>query len=267
MRILITNDDGWGAEGLEVLRQIAEKLSSDVWTFAPEVNQSGASHSMTLHEPLRCKQIADRTFIIRGTPTDCVIMGVRHFMLDNPPDLILSGVNHGSNLAEDVTYSGTIAAAIEGTLLGIRSIAMSQTGGSIGEGTIFWQTPLTHGPGIVEKLLDTGWPTGSVININFPPRPPQEVTGIAVTRQGRRDQALLNIDKRNDPWGTPYFWFGFERPPSKIVKGTDLGAIDEGLISITPLMLDLTDDPTREALQAAFPSNNAGAAGKGRRRV
>jgi 5'-nucleotidase len=178
----------------------------------------------------------------------------------------LSGVNHGSNLAEDFIYSCTIAAAIEGTLLGIRSIAMSQTGGSIGEGTIFWQTPLTHGPGIVEKLLDTGWPTGSVININFPPRPPQEVAGIAVTRQGRRDQALLNIDKRNDPWGTPYFWFGFERPPSKIVRGTDLGAIDEGLISITPLCLNLTDDTTREALQAAFPFNNVSAAGKGRRR-
>ena len=141
---------------------------------------------------------------------------------------------------------------------------MSQTGGSIGEGTIYWQTPLTHGPGIVSRLLDTNWPSGIVININFPPRPPQDVTGIEVTKQGRRDQALLNIDKRNDPWGTPYFWFGFERPPSKIVKGTDLGAIDEGRISITPLMLNLTDDETCEALQAAFPS---GGAGKGSRRV
>ena len=262
MRILITNDDGWGAEGLEVLRQIAEQISSDVWIIAPEVNQSGASHSMTLHEPLRCKQLDKRTFIIRGTPTDCVIMGVRHFMLDSPPDLILSGVNHGSNLAEDVTYSGTIAAAMEGSLLGIRSIAMSQTGGSIGEGTIYWQTPLTHGPGIVSRLLDASWPPGIVINVNYPPRPPQEVTGIEVTRQGRRDQALLNIDKRNDPWGTPYFWFGFERPPSKVVKGTDLGAIDEGRISLTPLMLDLTDTETRDALKRAFPFEHAGKASR-----
>jgi 5'-nucleotidase len=258
MRILLTNDDGYGAEGLEVLRQIAEELSSDVWIIAPEANQSGASHSMTLHEPLRLRQLDERTFVIRGTPTDCVIMGVRHLMLKEPPDLILSGVNHGSNLAEDVTYSGTIAAAIEGTLLGIRSIAMSQTGGSIGEGTIYWTTPLTHGPGIVSKLLATGWPTGIVINVNYPPRAPQEVTGIEVTRQGRRDQALLHIDKRNDPWGTPYFWFGFERPPSRIVQGTDLGAIDEGRISITPLCLNLTDDPTCKALQSAFPSAKPG---------
>ena len=133
---------------------------------------------MTLHEPLRCKQIAERTFIIRGTPTDCVIMGVRHFMLDNPPDLVLSGVNHGSNLAEDVTYSGTIAAAIEGTLLGIRSIAMSQTGGSIGEGTIYWQTPLTHGPGHRRRSCST--PAG---------RPASSSTSTSRLRPRRRSPA------------------------------------------------------------------------------
>ena len=145
---------------------------------------------------------------------------------------------------------------------------MSQTGGSIGEGTIFWQTPLTHGPEHREEAARHRMADGLLSSTSTsPPRPPDEVTGIAVTRQGRRDQARLNIDKRNDPWGTPYFWVGFERPPSKIVKGTDLGAIDEALISVTPLCLNLTDDPTREALQAAFPSNNAGAAGKGRRRV
>ena len=142
MRILVTNDDGIAAEGLDVLRRIALKLSDDVWVIAPERNQSGASHSMTLHGPLRLRQMDERTFVIRGTPTDCVIMGVRHLLIDNPPDLVLSGVNHGSNLAEDVTYSGTIAAAIEGTMLGIRSIALSQVGGSVEEGKIYWQTPL-----------------------------------------------------------------------------------------------------------------------------
>jgi len=252
MRILVTNDDGIAAEGLQVLRRIALALSDDVWVIAPERNQSGASHSMTLHEPLRCRKIDDRTFVIRGTPTDCVLMAVRHLLLEQPPDLILSGVNHGSNLGEDVTYSGTIAAAIEGTLLGIRSIAMSQTGGSLEEGKIHWETPLAHGPGLVSRLLGVGWATGIVINVNYPACPPEEVTGIEVTTQGRRDQALLHIDKRNDPWGTPYFWFGFERPPSTLVAGTDLAAIDQGRISVTPLCLNLTHEATCRALQDAF---------------
>jgi 5'/3'-nucleotidase len=254
MRILVTNDDGIAAEGLDVLRRIAGELSSDVWVIAPESNQSGASHSMTLHEPLRLRQTDARTFIVRGTPTDCVIMGVRHLLIDHPPDLVLSGVNHGSNLGEDVTYSGTIAAAIEGTLLGIRSIALSQTGGSIGEGTIHWETPLKYGPDLIAKLLDTGWPTDIVLNVNFPPCPPQEVAGIEVTAQGRRDQALLNIDKRNDPWGMPYFWFGFERPPSTLVAGTDLAAIDRNCISVTPLRLNLTHEQTCRTLRDAFAS-------------
>lgn len=264
MRILVTNDDGIGAEGLDVLRRMAEQLSSDVWVIAPEKNQSGASHSMTLHEPLRSRQMDQRTFIVRGTPTDCVIMGVRHFLVDHPPDLVLSGVNHGSNLAEDVTYSGTIAAAIEGTLLGIRSIAMSQTGGSLEEGKIHWETPRDHGPGLLSKLLDVGWPTGIVLNVNYPPRPPEAVTGIEVTRQGRRDQAYLRIDERNDPWGMPYFWFGFERPPSTLVAGTDLGAIDAGRISVTPLCLNLTDAPTRQSLEQAFGSASAKKAASGK---
>ncbi len=253
MRIMVTNDDGFGAHGLDVLRQIALQLSSDVWVVAPEVNQSGASHSLTLHEPLRFRQMDDRTFIIRGTPTDCVIMGVRHILLEKRPDLILSGVNHGSNLGEDVTYSGTIAAAVEGTLLGIRSIALSQTGGSMEEeGKVHWETPLAHGPALISKLLATGWATGSVINVNFPARSPENVAGIEVTIQGRRDQALLHIDKRTDPWGTPYFWFGFERPPTTFAKGTDLAAVDNGAISVTPLRLNLTDRETCAQLEDAF---------------
>jgi len=252
MRILVTNDDGIGAHGLQVLRQIAQSLSDDVWVVAPEVNQSGASHSMTLHEPLRCRQDDARTYVVRGTPTDCVMMAVRHILLDTPPDLVLSGVNHGSNLAEDVTYSGTIAAAIEGTLLGIRSIAMSQVGGSEEEGKIHWDTPLEHGPALVKRLLKTGWPTGIVLNVNYPACPPGDVAGIEITSQGRRDQALLHIEKRNDPWGMPYFWFGFERPPSTRVAGSDIAAIDGSRISVTPLCLNLTHEPTCRALGEAF---------------
>jgi len=252
MRILVTNDDGIGSDGIEHLQRIAGSLSSDVWVVAPEKNQSGASHSMTLHEPMRVRQTDERTFILRGTPTDCVIMAVRHFMIDNPPDLVLSGINHGSNLAEDVTYSGTIAAAIEGTMLGVRSIALSQVGGSLEEGKIHWETPLTHGPELVSRLLASGWPKDIVLNVNFPACPPDAVSGIEITRQGRRDQASLRIDQRSDPWGMPYFWFNFERPPSTLVQGTDLAAIDARRISVTPLCLDLTHRTTCQQLAQVF---------------
>ena len=147
MRILLTNDDGIDSPGLHALRQIAAELSDDVWVVAPETNQSGASHSLSLHEPLRMRAIDERAFAVRGTPTDSVIMGVRHVLKDKPPDLVLSGVNRGANMAEDVTYSGTIAGAFEGTILGIRSMALSQAYGIDGVKGLKWQTALAHGPG------------------------------------------------------------------------------------------------------------------------
>jgi 5'-nucleotidase len=242
MRILITNDDGIHAKGLEVLRTIALGISPDVWTVAPETNQSGTAHSLTLNEPMRLRQVEPRIFAIKGTPTDCVIMAVRHVMKDQPPDLVLSGINHGSNLAEDITYSGTVAAAMEGTLLGIRSIALSLMMGHYdGSRRVLWDTALAHAPGLISKLLEGGWQPGTLLNINFPDAPPEDVKGVAVTRQGIRDQAMLNIDSREDPWGTPYFWFGFERKKSTLVAGTDLQAIAESKISVTPLSPDFTD--------------------------
>ncbi len=250
MRILITNDDGINAKGLEVLKAIALGLSPDVWTIAPETNQSGTSHSLTLHTPLRLRTLDDRTFAVAGTPTDCVIMAMRHILKDQPPDLILSGINHGSNLAEDVTYSGTVAAAMEGTLLGVRSIALSlMMGFEEGARRALWETPLAHGPSLITKLLASAWSPGSLININFPDVAPDQVQGVAVTKQGVRDQALLNIDSRSDPWGTPYFWFGFERRKSTLVAGTDLAAVAEQKISVTPLSLDLTDQAAMAALK------------------
>lgn len=242
MRILITNDDGINARGLEALKAIALGISPDVWTVAPETNQSGTSHSMTLHTPLRLRSLDERTHAVAGTPTDCVIMAVRHILKGQPPDLILSGVNHGSNLAEDITYSGTVAAAMEGALLGIKSIALSMMlGFEAGERRAIWDTPLAHAPGLIKKLLEHKWAPKTLVNVNFPDVPPEEIAGIAVTTQGIRDQALLNIDSRTDPWGTPYFWFGFERRESTLVAGTDLAAIAEKKISVTPLTCDLTD--------------------------
>ena len=146
MRILLTNDDGIDSPGLYALREIAGQLSDDVWVVAPETNQSGASHSLSLHEPLRMRKIDDRAFAVRGTPTDSVIMGVRHVLKDKTPDLVLSGINRGANMAEDVTYSGTIAGAFEGNILGIRSIALSQAFGFESGKAIRWQTALAHAP-------------------------------------------------------------------------------------------------------------------------
>lgn len=251
MRILITNDDGIHAKGLEILKAIALGISPDVWTIAPETNQSGTAHSMTLHTPLRLRTIDERTHAVTGTPTDCVIMAVRHILKDQPPELILSGVNHGSNLAEDVTYSGTVAAAMEGALLGIHSIALSQMMGfEDGERRAIWDTSLAHAPQVIKKLLAQTWNPNVLMNVNFPDTAPENVTGLAVTSQGVRDQALLNIDSRSDPWGTPYFWFGFERRLSTLVPGTDLAAIAENKISITPLSVDLTDRNAAEVLAA-----------------
>lgn len=249
MRILITNDDGAGAHGLTVLHQIAKSLTDDVWIVAPETNQSGASHALTLQVPLRYREIGERAFAVRGTPADCVIMGVRHVLKDKPPDLILSGVNHGANLAEDVSYSGTIAGAMEGTLVGIRSIAMSLTIGFDPEGRQHWKTPLECAPPLVEKALSVGWAKGVLLNVNFPDVPPDEVAGLAVTCQGRRDQGGLAVEERRDTWGDPYFWYGFARRRTDPPEGSDLWAIANGMISVTPLSLDLTHGPTREQLK------------------
>jgi 5'-nucleotidase len=252
MRILVTNDDGINAPGLKVLADIARSFSDDVWVVAPDSNQSGASHSLTLHEPLRCEPVGDKRYAVSGTPTDCVIMGVRHLLLDHPPDLILSGVNKGANLAEDVTYSGTIAGAIEGSQLGVRSIAMSLAYGFDGSGRVHWETPLALGPGIVGRLLAEDWNPAVLMNVNFPDAAPEQVGGVTITVQGKRDQNLLHIDERFDTWGTPYYWFGFERKESTPIEGTDLWAITKGLISITPLVPNLTHLPEMESLARIF---------------
>lgn len=243
MRILVTNDDGINAEGLGVAADIARALSDDVWVVAPETNQSGTSHSLTLHSPLRVREIDARTYAVGGTPTDCVIMAVRHILKDARPALVLSGVNDGSNVAEDVTYSGTVAGAMEGTILGIPSIALSlMTRGLTPERVVYWDTPRQHAPALVRKLLKPGLPPGTLLNVNFPAVPPGQVTGVEVTRQGIRDQDSLVVDERADPWGKPYYWFGFRFRPSTLVDGTDLAALAAGAISVTPLSLDLTND-------------------------
>jgi 5'-nucleotidase len=252
MRILITNDDGIHAEGLDVLERIARALTDDVVVVAPETDQSGVAHSLSLNDPLRLREIGPQRFAVKGTPTDCVIMGVRRIMRDNPPDLVLSGVNRGHNLAEDVTYSGTIAGAMEGTLLGVRSIALSQ-GYPPGQRL---DTPFecaeAHGPAILRKLLAQENDPSTLINLNFPSCRPDEVRGVRVTVQGRRDATFLELDERFDGRGNPYYWIGFSRKKSEPGHGTDLEAIAQQKISITPLRLDLTDEPSLTRLAAVF---------------
>ena len=252
MRILVTNDDGIHAEGLAILEQIAAQLSDDVWVVAPETDQSGVAHSLSLSNPLRLRQIEEKRFAVQGTPTDCVIMAVRSVMAEMKPDLVLSGVNRGQNVAEDVTYSGTIAAAMEGTLLGIPSIAVSQAYMAGDRTSIIWDCALQHAPGIIRRLLEEGIPDGILFNLNFPNVPPAEVVGVAVTAQGRRDQELMRLEPRRDGRGNPYYWIAFQRGKHEPANGTDLRALAEKKISVTPLELDLTHEPTMTRFAQLF---------------
>jgi 5'-nucleotidase len=252
MRILVTNDDGIHAPGLKLLEDIAAQLSDDVWVVAPETDQSGVSHSLSLNDPLRLREVEEKRFAVKGTPTDCVIMAIRHIVAETRPDLVLSGVNRGQNVAEDVTYSGTVAGAMEGTILGVPSIALSQAYGPGGRNAIKWQCAAEHAPAVVRKILDQGIPASILVNVNFPDCEPGEVRGVAVTAQGQRTQELLRIDERVDGRGNPYFWVAFAKGKSIPANGTDLWAIADRRISVTPLRLDLTDEPTLTKYAAAF---------------
>ncbi|MDO9415351.1 5'/3'-nucleotidase SurE [Pararhizobium sp.] len=250
MRILLTNDDGIHAPGLAVLERIARTLSDDVWIVAPETDQSGLAHSLSLSEPLRLRQISDKHFALRGTPTDCVIMGVRQ-VLDVKPDLVLSGVNAGANMADDVTYSGTIAGAIEGTLQGVRSFALSQAFTHGAARTTPWDVTETHAPGLLRQLLDVDLPAGTFLNLNFPNCAPDAVTGIEVTSQGKLDFGLT-IDERSDGRGLPYYWLRFGERVGDFRAGTDIHALRDKKISVTPLKLDLTDYAVQDVVAAAL---------------
>jgi len=253
VRILITNDDGIHAEGLDVCEKIARAISSDVWIVAPEFDQSGVAHSLTLNDPLRLRQVEERRYAVRGTPTDCIIMGARHVLKDKAPDLVLSGVNRGRNAGEDVIYSGTIAGAMEAAVLGIPALALSQSYKSRSGQPPYWETSLKFAPDIIRRVLAEGIPRDVLININFPDCPPHGVKGIAVTAQGRRRQERLHIDERTDGRGNPYYWIGYVRQPLvKAADGTDLAALDEGCVAVTPLKLDMTDDPFMTRLAELF---------------
>ena len=253
MRILVTNDDGINSEGLDVCAEIGRALSEDVWVIAPEFDQSGVSHSLSLNDPLRLREVGPRRFAVKGTPTDCVIMGSRHILKDRPPDLVLAGVNRGRNAGEDVIYSGTVAGAVEGTILGIPSFALSQSYQSRSGAPPHWATAIRNAPDIIRRALEAGIPRDVLINVNFPNCAPEEVKGIAVSSQGRNRQERLQIESRYDGRGNAYYWIAYVRirgvPPQ---NGTDISALADNRIAVTPLRLDMTDEPFMTKLAELF---------------
>jgi 5'-nucleotidase len=237
VRILLTNDDGINAPGLAALERIALKLTDDVWICAPEYEMSGASRALTLADPVRVRQVGERRFATTGTPTDCVMLAIRELVADARP--------------EDVTMSGTVAGAIEAMALGVPGVALSQMGGYVPEATYF-EVAEAFAPGIIKRLVEVGWANDVVMNLNFPSAPLHEVTTVEVTRQGFRDIQVRHAEKRTDLRGRDYYWIGFRHERSKPAEGTDLRAVYENRISVTPLHIDLTHLPTVHDLKAVL---------------
>ncbi|WP_094165892.1 5'/3'-nucleotidase SurE [Vibrio sp. V12_P9A6T4] len=232
MKILLSNDDGVYAQGLNTLARALADLA-EIVIVAPDRNRSGASNSLTLEQPLRVDLISPNTYSVQGTPTDCVHFALNELLKDDLPDLVLTGINHGANLGDDVLYSGTVAAAMEGHFLGVQAIAFSLVG------TANFTTAAQIARQLVEQHLNAPIPTNRLLNVNVPDRPFEELAGIQVTRLGARHHAESMI-KQKDPRGHDIYWLG---PPGKeqdAGQGTDFYAIEHGYVSLTPLQVDLT---------------------------
>jgi 5'-nucleotidase len=268
MRILLTNDDGVNAGGLKVLERIARCFSDDLWIVAPTEEQSGAGHSLTLTRPVRLRKLGDRRYCVTGTPTDAVMMAVAQLLKDQPPDLVLSGVNRGANLGEDVTYSGTVSAAMEGAMAGIPAIALSQAYAKEGMGDTLAE-PRSSRPGddaapstfaaaeawaerVLRPIVEQGMPPRTLVNVNFPALAPEAVKGVRVAAQGRHDYARIRIVQRTDPRGHDYFWFGLAPMVETPGHETDLEVVADGYVAVTPLHLDLTHLPSLARLAALY---------------
>lgn len=248
-RVLLANDDGIQAPGLRLLERIVRCLAREVWVVAPETEQSAASHSLTMRRPLYVRKVGRRRYTVDGTPTDCILLAVHQVMQRHPPDLILSGINRGGNLGEDATYSGTVAAAREGTMLGFPAIALSQV---YDDGqAVPWETAERWTPDVLRRLAAANWPPAVLINVNFPAVSAADVTGIEVTRHGRRKIGGSMVEGF-DPRGERYFWIGGGRREDRGREGSDLEAVHRGAVSVSPLALELTHEPTVSSLAQAF---------------
>ena len=250
-RILLTNDDGIDAPGLKVLEQIAGELAREVWVVAPEHDQSGVSHAISLHHPIRVSERGVRRYGITGTPGDCAVMGVCHLMADGPPQLLLSGVNRGANLGIETVFSGTVGGAMTGMMLGIPSIALSQT--YTDRTRLRWDTAGTLGARVVQQLLAVGWSEATCLNVNFPDLPAEEVGTLTLARQGIGLIEGMQVETRTDPRGLTYHWVSFRRGDRVQGPNSDIDALRAGRIVVTPLRYDRTDDDAYTKLAQALP--------------
>ena len=239
-RVLLTNDDGIDAPGIKVLEEAAATIAREVWVVAPEHDQSGVSHSISLHHPLRVSTKSPRRFGVFGTPGDCVALAVQELMKDNPPHLILSGINRGSNLGVETVFSGTVGAAMAGMLLGFRSIALSQVYTS--PHPVRWATASTLAPRVIRHLAAMEWPGGCCMNVNFPDYPASETTPIVFTEQGRGLMQGLSITKRADPRGQDYYWLSVRRAAQTNPEGAETTIVLNGGVSVTPLEFERTNN-------------------------
>ena len=258
-RILLVNDDGIHSQGLALLEALAREISDDVWVVAPDEEKSGASHAISLSVPLRVRQLGDKRYAVKGTPADCVILAVWDLMADCPPTVVLSGINHGENLGEDIIYSGTTGAAMESAVLGIRSIALSQVR-KIG-GVPRLDAARHFGAGVLRTLLACEWEEGVIVNVNFPDVLPEDVSGIRLTALGRRQLGTFRPLAGTDGRNVPYYWIKVSYDPGEVADGTDLAAMRDKAISITPLQIDMTARQFGGRLEALFAAEAAGAAG------
>lgn len=257
-RILIVNDDGIDAPGIQLLEELVGALSDDIWVVAPGEERSGAGHSISISHPIRVKQRDERHFAVRGSPTDCALLGINELLADRPPDMLLSGINAGPNLAEDVTYSGTCSAAMEGALLGIPSVALSQI--LAYQQPVHWESSRRVLPAILDRLMRAAWGQGRFVNVNVPNLPPSEVRGVRVTRQGQRDPGSFKPVRRVDERFVPYYWIKIAHADGGAAAGTDLEAVREGFVSVTPLQLDMTNHAMAAELSRMFEDVAAGVA-------
>lgn len=237
-RILLANDDGVDAPGIRILEKVAEYFADEVWVVAPATDKSGVSNSVSLREPVRVEARGVHRFAVHGTPADCVAIAVRYLMKDSPPDLLLSGINSGSNIGFETVLSGTVGAAITGVLLGIPSIALSQD--KLPEDQPDWHTAEEQCVPVLLKLFEAGLPTECCFNVNFPNLPKGQIKGVRVTRQGIGKVKGINVTPTADPHGEYYFWLRVEHGITDLPEYSEVSAVAAGYISITPLTWERT---------------------------
>lgn len=261
-RILLVNDDGIDAPGMKVLEEVVRQISDDVWVVAPDGNRSGASHSLSIDSPMRVCKLDDRRFAVSGTPTECTMLGIHELISGRRPSVCISGINRGPNLAEDTAYSGTIAAAREATQLGVPAIAISQVFApgeknfTVGEDRkIHWETSQRWCLPLLQQLLRLELDPGVFLNVNFPGVPSAEVKGVKVTIQGQRPPGCYIPEKRLDGEGSPFYQIVLSYEDGESHPDSDLRAIADNFISVTPLKLDLSSLEYREKLIAMLPES------------